>query len=131
MVDFLGSFQEFAGPLSPFGYCHTLPELSGALSFRFDSNLPLLPKVIPIEDLKSYDTGRQHLGTLVKLVNVQLGPDAPSVPDWRRVGHAADDAGGGAGTGGGRIRTGSAPPGSPASFGARERGSNAVSPLAW
>jgi hypothetical protein len=73
VVDFLGSYQEFNGPSTfKFAYCRTLPELSGALSFRFDNNLPLTPKVIPLEDLKSYETGRPHLGTLVKLVNVQL-----------------------------------------------------------
>lgn len=83
VVDFLGSFQEFAGPSGPFGFCHTLPELSGALSFRFDNNHPLLPKVIPLEDLKSYETGRPHLGTLVKILNVQLGPDGPSSSSGR------------------------------------------------
>jgi hypothetical protein len=76
VVDFLGTYQEFGGPSSfKFANCRTLPELSGALTFRFDNNLPLTPKVVPIEDLKTYDLGRQHLGTLVKLVNVTLDPD--------------------------------------------------------
>lgn len=79
VVDFLGTYMEFNGPSTfKFGYCRTLPELSGALTFRFDNNQPLTPKEIPIEDLKSYETGRPHLGTLVKLVNVQLGSEGPS-----------------------------------------------------
>ncbi len=79
VVDFLGTYMEFNGPSTfKFGYCRTLPELSGALTFRFDNHQPLTPKVIPIEDLKSYETGRPHLGTLVKLVNPQLGPEGAS-----------------------------------------------------
>lgn len=73
VVDFLGSYEEFSGPSSfQFGYCRTLPELSGALTFRFDNNLPLTPKVIPLADLKDYMTGRPHLGTLVKILDVHL-----------------------------------------------------------
>ncbi len=73
VVDFLGSATEFNGPSTfKFAYCRTLPELSGALTFRFDNNLPLTPKVVSIDDLKTYETGRPHLGTLIKLVNVQL-----------------------------------------------------------
>lgn len=79
VVDFLGTYMEFNGPSTfKFSYCRTLPELSGALTFRFDNNQPLTPKVIPIEDLKSYETGRPHLGTLVKLVDVQLGAEGAS-----------------------------------------------------
>ncbi|MEP7122346.1 MAG: hypothetical protein ABJE95_15600 [Byssovorax sp.] len=73
VVDFLGTYQEFNGPSTfMFPYCRTFPELSGALTFRFDSNLPLVAKVIPLADLKSYETGRPYLGTLVKLINPQL-----------------------------------------------------------
>ncbi|MFS8071072.1 MAG: hypothetical protein ACMG6S_32285, partial [Byssovorax sp.] len=32
----------------------------------------------PLEDLKSYETARPYLGTLVKLVNVQLGAEGAS-----------------------------------------------------
>ncbi len=84
VVDFLGTYTEFSGPNSfKFSNCRTLPELSGALTFRFDNNLPLTPKVIPIEDLKTYETGRPHIGTLVKLVNVQLDPDGASSSSGR------------------------------------------------
>jgi hypothetical protein len=84
VVDFLGSYTEFNGPSTfKFGYCRTLPELSGALTFRFDNNLPLTPKVIPLADLKSYETGRPHLGTLVKLVNAQLDATGASNSNGR------------------------------------------------
>ena len=79
VVDFLGTYEEFPGPSSfKFANCRTLPELSGALTFRFDNNLPLIAKVIPLDDLKTYETGRPHLGTLVKLVNVKLDADGAS-----------------------------------------------------
>lgn len=84
VVDFLGTFMEFNGPSTfQFGYCRTLPELSGALTFRFDNNQPLTPKVIPIEELKSYESGRPHLGTLVKVVDVQLNSDGASASGGR------------------------------------------------
>lgn len=73
VVDFLGRYQEFGGPSSfKFPYCRTFPELSGALTFRFDNNVPLIPKVVKIEELKTYETGRPLLGTLVKLIKPQL-----------------------------------------------------------
>ena len=79
VVDFFGSLQEFGGPTSTsptgFNYCRTLPELGGALTFRFDNHFAQPPKVIPIEELKSYETGRPYLGMLVKLLNPQLNPD--------------------------------------------------------
>jgi hypothetical protein len=84
VVDFLGTYQEFGGPATfKFSNCRTLPELSGALSFRFDNNAPLTPKVIPIEDLKTYEAGRPHIGTLVKLINVQLDADGASTSSGR------------------------------------------------
>ena len=79
VVDFLGTFMEFNGPSTfKFGYCRTLPELSGALTFRFDNNQELKAKEIPIEDLKSYETARPYLGTLVKIVNVTLDNNGAS-----------------------------------------------------
>ena len=78
VVDFLGSYTEFNGPASfRFGYCRTLPELSGALKFRFDNNLEVPAKEIPLLDLTSYATGRSHIGTLVKVLGPQLSQDGP------------------------------------------------------
>jgi hypothetical protein len=76
VVDFLGSLKEFNGPASfMFGNCRTLPEVSGALTFRFDNNFALPPKVIPLEDLKDYETGRPYIGMLVTLLAPQLNPE--------------------------------------------------------
>jgi hypothetical protein len=74
VVDMVGTQTEFLGPTSAgrFGFCRTLPELSGTLSFRFDGNYPPPPKVIPVTDLKTYATARKHLGKLVKIENVKL-----------------------------------------------------------
>jgi hypothetical protein len=73
VVDIVGNSTEFLGPSAgKFGQCRTLPELSGTLSFRFDGNQPLAPKVIPVTDLKTYDTARKHLGKLVRIENVKL-----------------------------------------------------------
>lgn len=94
VVDFLGSLMEFRGPRSSsasgFGFCRTLPELSGALSFRFDNTLALPPKVIPIADLKSYETGRPYLGMLVKILEPQLNPEGASLSSSGRYTAALD-----------------------------------------
>jgi hypothetical protein len=67
VVDFLGSLTEFPGPSTfKFPGCRTEPELSGALTFRFDGNVALVPKEIDAFDLASYETGRPLLGQLVK-----------------------------------------------------------------
>jgi hypothetical protein len=73
VVDMLGNQTEFLGPTSSkFGKCRTLPELSGTLSFRFDGNQPFAPTVIPVTDLKTYDSARKHLGKLVTIEGVTL-----------------------------------------------------------
>ena len=76
VADFAGNFEEFGGPSTfVFPYCRTLPELSGTLSFRFDANLPLLPRKFTSDDLKSYDTARKHIGTLVRVEGLTLAAD--------------------------------------------------------
>jgi hypothetical protein len=73
VVDFLGTKEEFKGPSSgPFSYCETLPELQGTLTFRFDGTTAQKPKTIKTTDLFDYATGRQWLGMLVKVENVNL-----------------------------------------------------------
>lgn len=72
VADLLGNYEEFPGPSgSPFSFCHTLPEIGGAMTFRFDTH-PVVPKLIPITDLRSYDTARQWLGMLVRVENIKL-----------------------------------------------------------
>jgi hypothetical protein len=84
VVDFLGTFMEFNGPSTfKFSHCRTLPELSGALTFRFDNNQPLPVKEIPLEELKSYETGRPYLGTIVKVVDVKLDTNGASASSGR------------------------------------------------
>lgn len=73
VTDIFGVLQEFLGPGSAglFGYCKTLPEIGGTMTFRFEAG-PLTPKTIPIEDLKSYATARQWLGMLVRIELVRI-----------------------------------------------------------
>jgi hypothetical protein len=72
VTDILGVFSEFKGPSTfLFTDCKTLPEIRGTMSFRFE-NGPLVPKTIPLADLKSYQTARQWLGMLVRVENVTL-----------------------------------------------------------
>ena len=72
VVDLFGFFTEFAGPQSsPFPYCRSLPELSGAMSFRFEA-APAVPHLIAVSELGSYDTARKWLGLLVKVKNVTM-----------------------------------------------------------
>ena len=68
VVDVAGSFTEFIGPSSgAFGNCKSLPEMSGAMSFRFDGQTPPKPIEIKDTDLKSYDSARPYLGMLVRV----------------------------------------------------------------
>jgi hypothetical protein len=79
VVDVFGTVEEYPGPSAGgFSYCRTLPEVAGTMSFRFDGVQALEPKTIPVEDLHSYDTGRQWLGMLVKIENVSVGPSGVS-----------------------------------------------------
>ena len=76
VVDLNGQITEFPGPSSSkFPQCRTLPEITGSMSFRFDGDTPPDPVVIDVLDLKSYETGRQWLGMVVKVENIALGED--------------------------------------------------------
>lgn len=78
VVDANGVLQEFLGPTSGrFGKCKTLPEIGGTLTFRIDGG-PAVPKVIPVTDLKAYETARPWLGMLVTLENVVIAKDPSS-----------------------------------------------------
>jgi hypothetical protein len=71
--DLLGTLSEFPGPSSgPFPYCRTLPEMSGTLTFRFEIAQPLVPRTIPLTDMKTYETARQWLGMLVRVQNITI-----------------------------------------------------------
>lgn len=73
VVDMNGQATEFPGPSSGrFPQCRTLPEISGSLSFRFDSDEPPEPVTIDVLDLKVYAKARQWLGMLVKVENISL-----------------------------------------------------------
>ncbi|MFT3764321.1 MAG: hypothetical protein QM820_02175 [Minicystis sp.] len=75
VIDINGQITEFIGPSGDgksFKQCRTLPEITGSVSFRFDGNNPLEPVTIPVTDLKTYETGRQWIGMLVKVENIQL-----------------------------------------------------------
>jgi hypothetical protein len=75
VVDIFGQMTEFIGPSSGrFGFCRTLPEMSGAMEFRFEA--PEMPAVkIDVADLATYEGGRQWLGMLVEVDNVVLLED--------------------------------------------------------
>ncbi len=93
VADLIGDYQEFLGPVSgPFSFCHTLPEMGGAMTFRFDTR-PVAPKTIPITDLRSYDTARKWLGSLIRVENVTLVSDA--TPDSKKRCNVPIDVGGG------------------------------------
>lgn len=70
VADVLGNFSEFLGPASGrFGYCRTLPEIGGTMSFRFEGG-HVDPILIDLEELKSYETARPYIGTLVRVEDV-------------------------------------------------------------
>jgi hypothetical protein len=73
VVDMFGFTQEFIGPGigSQFGFCRTLPEISGSMEFRFEGQ-GILPKVVPATDFADYETARQWLGMMVTLENVTV-----------------------------------------------------------
>jgi len=72
VLDVTGPYEEYQGPSSgSFAECQTLPQLGGSASFRFDGTVPE-PVVIKPDDLNSYDSARQYLGMLVKVVGVSI-----------------------------------------------------------
>jgi hypothetical protein len=75
VTDVVGTFTEFLGPTSGrFGDCRTLPEISGAMSLRFEGG-GVKPTVIEQSELYSYEGARKYLGMLVRLENVTIGDD--------------------------------------------------------
>jgi hypothetical protein len=75
VTDLLGSLTEFLGPtVGRFGFCQSLPELSGAMSLRFEA-AEVEPLVIDGSDLESYETARQWMGMLVTVEHVTLAED--------------------------------------------------------
>jgi hypothetical protein len=76
VVDIFGFAQEFIGPGlgSQFGFCRTLPEISGSMEFRFEGS-GILPRVVPASDFADYDKARQWLGMLVTIENVEMLED--------------------------------------------------------
>ena len=79
VMDLFGLITEFQGPSSSkFGYCRTLPEMSGAMELRFEAS-DIAPTLIPVEDLATYVGSRQWMGMLVTVENVVLAePPFPS-----------------------------------------------------
>ncbi len=72
VLDIFGLITEFDGPgSSKFGYCRTLPEMSGSVQLRFEGAV-VEPAVIPVEDTATYVAARQWIGMLVRLENVEL-----------------------------------------------------------
>jgi hypothetical protein len=73
VTDLLGVFTEFLGPSSAgrFGYCRTLPELGGTMTFRFE-NGRVEPIVVTVEELKSYEAARKYIGMLVRVEDVSI-----------------------------------------------------------
>lgn len=70
VVDVFGLVTEFPGPSSSkFSYCRTLPEMSGAMEFRFEGSA-ISPTVIPVADLSTYVDARKWIGMLVTIDNV-------------------------------------------------------------
>jgi hypothetical protein len=84
VMDLFGLLTEFEGPTSSkFPYCRTLPELTGAMEFRFEGALPD-PAPMPVSALASYEVARPYFGMLVRLENVELRDD-PYDPGTGRV----------------------------------------------
>jgi hypothetical protein len=79
VLDVTAQYQEFGGPSTlPFPAGETLPELSnGTVTFRFEWTVPP-PTKIALSDLLAYGTGRQWLGMLVTLENVDVAVDGSS-----------------------------------------------------
>jgi hypothetical protein len=82
VVDASGNFVEFLGPPSSlFGYCETLPQIEGTVTYRFDGGdiapYPLVPASTADGSdrwavLKSYEAARPFIGMLVRLENVKF-----------------------------------------------------------
>lgn len=75
VLDLFGVLLEFEGPASSkFGFCRTLPEMTGAMSFRFEGG-EVAPARPALADLATYEGMRPWLGMLVTFENVVVtGP---------------------------------------------------------
>lgn len=75
VVDVAAIYEEYIGPsdftCERFCQCETLPQLEGAVTFRFDGKLPE-PVVITPDDLANYASGRKYLGMLVRVTGVSV-----------------------------------------------------------
>lgn len=70
VLDLFGVLLEFEGPASAkFGFCRTLPEMTGAMSFRFEGGEVMAARPA-LEDLATYEGMRPWLGMLVTFENV-------------------------------------------------------------
>jgi len=75
VMDLYGVLTEFPGPSAYlFEYCRTLPEVGGAMEFRFDG-AEQSATLIDVGDLGTYEGARQWLGMLVTLTDVELLAD--------------------------------------------------------
>lgn len=75
VLDIFGLFTEFVGPtVGRFGYCRTLPEMSGSVEFRFEGASVNPVKILP-SDLATYAASRKYMGMLVEVENVRLSED--------------------------------------------------------
>lgn len=78
VLDFFGVYTEFPGPsVGYFGKCKSLPEVSGAGTFRFEGSV-VPPKKVKLADILDYEGARPYLGMLVTLENVAAGADPAS-----------------------------------------------------
>lgn len=78
VLDFFGVYTEFPGPSNgPFANCRTLPEISGAGTFRLEGLHPV-PKVVTLSDILGYPKARRYLGMLITLQNVKISADPNS-----------------------------------------------------
>ncbi len=75
VLDIFGALTEFVGPsVGNFGYCRTLPEISGSVEFRFEgSGVPAAR--IAVADLATYASARRWMGMLVEVENIRLSED--------------------------------------------------------
>ena len=73
VLDVNGTYEEYDGPTSSmvFSQCETLPQITGAASFRYNGVVPA-PVVIQPVDLSTYEGARQYLNMLVTVENVVI-----------------------------------------------------------
>jgi hypothetical protein len=72
VLDVTGVYEEYDGPNSgTFEQCATLPQISGAATFRYDGTVPT-PVVIHPVDLANYENGRKYMNMLVTVEGVTI-----------------------------------------------------------